>query len=213
MAINPNPSLPNRNTIYLGASGSGKSQCLKQNPDIPKAGARVFLYDPNQDHKAHHYQAKKDFGRAALAALKSGKGFRIAYSGGYAEADHEWFCELMFSILNGKKITYIIDEELGASGNRSGKAAPHHARLLNQGRKYGMIYHGVVQFPTEVAKTVYRNCDVKYCGILETEIAKRMAVEINVPWEKIVNQVPLQFWHRDPQNGMEARQIQFSYQK
>ena len=41
MARNPNPRQPNEHTLYLGKSGSGKSQALKQNGAIPKRGRAV----------------------------------------------------------------------------------------------------------------------------------------------------------------------------
>ena len=47
---NPNPSLPCLNTIYVGAMGSGKSQCLKANATIPKVGSRVVVWDHAGDH-------------------------------------------------------------------------------------------------------------------------------------------------------------------
>lgn len=213
MAKNENGDLPNRNTLYLGRSGAGKSQALKQNPEIPKSGVRVLLYDPNSDHKATRYRDKASFGKAALSALKSGRGFRVAYTGGCSEEDHEWFCAFVWSILDGKKFTYVIDEELGGSGQRTGSAAPHHARLINQGRKYGLIYHGVIQFAQELPKTVYRNCDVKYVGRLDVGASKMISLEIDVPWQEIKNQQALQFWVSDPEQGFEAKQIQLKYKK
>ncbi|WP_261840918.1 type IV secretory system conjugative DNA transfer family protein [Aliamphritea ceti] len=213
MARNPNGSLPNRNTLYLGRSGAGKSQALKQNADIPRQGARVVLYDPNEDHRAHRYSTKAAFGHAVLRALRSGKGFRIAYTGGSGEADHEWFCQFVFSILDGKHLTYVIDEELGGSSQRSGSAAFHHGVLLNQGRKFGMRYHGVIQFAQEVPKTVYRNCEVIYVGRLDLAAAKLLSQEIGVPADQIASQQKLQFWVNDSGEGFEARQIQLKYKK
>lgn len=211
MAINPNASLPNRNTLYLGASGAGKTQMLKQNAEIPKHGARVLLYDPNLDHKAARFQKASQFGRAVMAAIKTGRGFRIAYTGGSCEADHEWFCRFVFMLLDGRHLTYVIDEELGGSGQRTGSAAPWHAKLMNQGRKFGLRYHGVVQFATEVPKTVYRNCEVKCVGRLEADAATKLSKEISVSPEKIAAQQSLQFWVKDPQKGFDAYQVQLKY--
>ena len=213
MASNPNPGLNNRNTLYIARSGGGKSQALKQSPAIPLSGVLVLLYDPNEDHRANRYTTKAGFGRAVLAAIKSGRGCRVAYVGGFGESDHEWFCQFVFSVLDGRRLTYVIDEELGAAGERTGKAARHHARLMNQGRKFGLVYHGVVQFPTELPKTVYRNCEVKYVGPLDNDTATRIAREVGIPAAKISAQKPLQFWVSDPAHGFEPRQIQLTYKK
>ncbi len=213
MAANPNPGLSNRNTLYIARSGGGKSQALKQNSEIPAGGALVLLYDPNEDHAAYRYNNKKLFGRAAVAAVRSGKGCRVSYVGGFGEDDHEWFCQLVFALLDGRRLTYVIDEELGSAGVRSGRAAKHHARLMNQGRKFGLVYHGVVQFPTELPKTVYRNCEVKYVGPLDVDTAARISREVGVPTAKISSQIPLQFWVNDPAQGFEPRQISLIYKK
>lgn len=211
MASNPNGKLPNRNTLYLGRSGTGKSQALKQNPEIPKAGVKVLLYDPNEDHRADRFRTKAAFGRAVLRGVKSGKQFRLAYTGGTCEADHEWFCRLVFSLLDGRKLLYVIDEELGAAGQRTGAAAPGHAKLMNQGRKYGLRYHGVVQFSQEVPKTVYRNCEIKYVGNLETKAAKEIAQELDIDWREIASLPALTFWVKDPAKGFQAYKQAFEY--
>lgn len=213
MAVNPNPALRNRNTLYMGTTGAGKSQALKQNKEVPHRGVRVLLYDPNEDHKAKRYRTKAQFAKVALAAVKSGRGFRIAYTGGTDEEDHEFFCRFVWAILTGDKLTFVIDEELGGIGSRTGKAAPAHARILTQGRKYGMVYHGVVQDPAEVPKTVYKQCLVKYCGMIEPSVSKRLALEMNASPIELSTQRELHFFIRDPAIGMQPIQKQFKYKK
>lgn len=214
MATNPDPSLPNRNTIYLARSGQGKSQAVKQNQEIPKQGARVLFFDPNYDHKAHRYTTQKALANAVLRAVKAGRGFRIAYSPAFQnEEEHEFFCRLVWAVLDGRKITYFIDEELTGSGTRAGAAAPEHMRLLNQGRKFGLRYHGVAQKPEETSKTVLNACEVAIIGSVLGDTSLKIGKRYGIPGPAIADCKPLQFWRFDPANHREPVQYQLKYQK
>lgn len=211
--INENPVLDNRNTLYLGRSGAGKSQALKQNPAIPAAGARVVLFDPNADHAAHRFNDRAGFARALARADQSGQGFRIAYTGDASPAIHEWWCECVCAILDGKKTTIVIDEEIASSCSRAGTADPAFRRLLNQGRKYGMQYHGTSQRPQEIPKTAYENCLVLFVGALKKHSAAYVAKELEVSPESIANLPNLTFYKLDAKAGRVPVLINLQYRK
>ncbi len=202
MAKNPQPSRPNRNHIYVGTSGSGKSQAAKQNPEIPAQGARVILWDPDEDYKATRYRDRKEFGRAVLAGLRSGRGFRIAYTCEAEDdqfiAHHEWWCQFVYSVLDGRHLTYVIDDEVAASCSSTAKADPAHGKLLRQGRKYGMVYHCATQYPQEIPKTVYRNCPVLWVGrsFFESE-SNYVPKQVRKSTRDLEALGDLQFWVRD----------------
>lgn len=197
MAINQNTKWPNRNTLYLGRSGSGKSQALKQNPEIPRSGARLLLWDTSHDHKAFHIDSKKTYVREVKEALASGKGFRLAYSGGVSPDDHEWWCEVVWAALDGNHKTYVINEELSAVCLSVAKAAPVAAKLLNQGRKYGMEFHGVTQKPQEISKTYYDQAEVFYIGQQRGDNVRKCGKLLGLIDQKIEELQPLQFWRLD----------------
>jgi len=210
---NERPDLPNRNALYLGRSGAGKSQALKQNPDIPAQGARVVLFDPNCDHAAHRFTSRADFARALARAEQSGQGYRIAYSGEASPDIHEWWCECLLSVLDGEKLTYVIDEEIASSCSRAGTADPAYRRVLNQGRKYGMRYHGTSQRPQEIPKTAYENCQILWCGALKQHSARYVAKELGVDAEVIANLPNLEFLRLDEAKGREVSRIKLTYRK
>lgn len=217
MAINQNTKWPNCNTLYLGRSGSGKSQALKQNPKIPRSGARVLLWDPSHDHKAHHIDSKTAYAKAVREAIASGKPFRLAFSGVKdAVKDHEWWCSVVWAALDGNHKTYVIDEELSASSVSTAKAEPEAARLLNQGRKYGMEFHGVAQVPTEIPKTYYNQAEVIYIGQQRGDQLKKSASLLGFEkkeMEKLTSLQPLQFWRLDPKaNGGVPEFIAMQYE-
>lgn len=211
---NENTSHPNKNTLYLARSGGGKSQALKQNPAIPASGARVLLFDPGRDHKAHHYSNLADFAKAVKKAEASGRGYRIGYCGERwppCKTDaHEFFCRVALAVLDGSKLTYIIDEEISGSTKTAGKAERNYARLMNEGRKYGLVYHGTSQRPQEIPKTVYENCEVLFVGRLKAHSARYLANEIEVKPGELTTLEPLEFFHYD-NNG--TTKIKLKYRK
>lgn len=164
MAINQNPALPNQHTGYIASSGYGKSQALKQNPQIPRSGARVFLWDPDDDHKAHHFNVWNEFVRATVAGLKSGRGFRLAWSGDVAVPIFERFCSVVWQSLDGNVPTFIILEELADVQPSVGKATPAFGELCRKSRKYNGKLHWTSQRSEEVSKTVYSQTVNYYIG-------------------------------------------------
>ena len=172
--VNPNTQHSNRHCLYLGGSGTGKSQALSQNPAIPKKGARVIMWDVNADHAGIHTDNKKQFIRLLKKGIQSGKGFRLAYAGNNVD-DFEWLCGVVWAVLDGEQETFFIAEELSQVCPSAAKATPKAAMLLNQGRKFGLIFHGVSQKPQEIAKTYFDQCEQKYIGCFRGDNAVKMA--------------------------------------
>jgi len=194
MAINEDTRHENRNTLYLAKSGSGKSQALGQNKAIPARGGRVLLYDPNNDHKAHRFDKFSDYCKAVAAALRSKKPFRLAYTGGIGVEDFERWCRVVWLALDGNKITIVIAEELSAVCPSAAKASPMAAKLLNQGRKYGMQFHGTSQKPQEVAKTFYDGCEVFYVGRQRGNTATKLERDFGLAKGALAECEPLTFY-------------------
>jgi hypothetical protein len=214
MAINQNTKWPNRNTLYLGRSGSGKSQQCKQNAEIPRSGARVLLWDLSHDHKAFHIDSKVTFANQVKAALKSGKPFRLAFSGGDGSIeDFEWFCSVVWAALDGNHETFCIVEELSAVCGSVARASPNAAKLLNQGRKYGLRFHGVAQKSEDVSKTFYDQTEVFYIGAQRGDRAKKCAKLLSLKPLQVELLENLEFWRLDPKlNGGNPELIKIQYQ-
>lgn len=210
---NPNPVLPNKNTLYIGRSGAGKSQALKQNKDVPKSGVRVVLWDTNEDHKATRFYDMSMFLKALKLAhinyLKTKKGFRIAFCGDDSIKNYNTFCSAVLSMLDGRFLTYVIVEELAAVCLTAQKAPPIPARMMNQGRKYGMIFHGTTQRPQEISKTYFTQCEVLYAGA-QTSLAqqKKIADELGVRVADVAALGDLQFYRREKGD---LKKLQFKY--
>ena len=214
MAINENTAHPNRNTLYLARSGGGKSQAMGQNPEIPKAKARVLLWDLSHDHKAVHIDSRAAYVRAVAGGLKSGKGFRLAYSGEGGPDAFEWWCRVVWAALDGDHLTYVLAEELSAVCKSAAKAGPEAARLLNQMRKYGGIFHGTSQKPQEIAKTFYDQCEVLHIGKQRGPLVQKFARELGLQPADIDGLQELEFWRLDPKrNGGEPEKYRLKYKK
>ena len=207
---NPNPSLPNRNHLYLAKSGHGKSQALKQNPYLVKRGARVALWDPNNDHQCHGYDRIGDWvaavKRAHLASLRTGCGFRIGYQGVDSHEAYAIWCKTVTAILDGNLDTVLLAEELSTVSKGTAKAPLPAAKLLNQCRKYGGIFLGTSPKPQEINKTYFDNCDHLVVGGQKTAAQRRkMAEEIGVTPEEIKGLAPLEFFYDDSQAVVRQR--------
>lgn len=194
MAQNPNTSLPNNNHLYLACSGGGKSQALSQNKSIPYRNARVLLWDIDHDHRATRFEDMRLFYRAVISAIKSGRGFRLAYSGNDSVTNFELFCQIAWASLNGNKKTYVIIEELADVCITVGKASPEFGRLLRKGRKFGAELHITTQRGAEIPKTAYTQCPVKIVGQQEGADIEKMAKVAGVSIRDISALNPLQFY-------------------
>lgn len=139
---------------------------IKQRAPIPKSGARVVLFDPSRDHPqgVHYYNDRAKFARALAEADASGRGFRIGYDGIRSPEIYDWWCACVIAILDGKKKTYLLTEELAAVSKHAGAALPYHKFLLCESRKYGGVYCAVTQQPARISKDVYDNMNTIYFG-------------------------------------------------
>lgn len=213
MAKSPNPKLSNEHTLYLGKSGSGKSQALKQNAAIPSHGVRCLLWDCSHDHEkgTTYYNQKNAFIDAVSRAIKSGKGFRIGWDGDSSPDAFEWFAGVVWAVLDGGKITYVIIEELARCVETVGRAAPNLRKLYNEGRKYGARIHAVTQRPQEIPKTVYDQAERFVVGMQKGPNIRRFAELLDKDPEDIKILKPLEFWYLDESSGKDAEFLKLKY--
>jgi hypothetical protein len=206
-AINPNTKRPNQNSCFIAMSGFGKSQALKN--VLPRRGVRAVFWDPDNDHPGQHYADKKAFVAALIAACKSGQGFRIAWDGVVDVATFEWWCEVVWNILDGNKITYIGIEELADVSETAGKASFWWGQLNRKCRKYGGILMWTSQRSQEVSKTAYSQAAVKYIGYPNDGAnVKALADMVQVNESDLKALKPLEFYRREWVN---TEKIQFKY--
>lgn len=213
MAKNPNPKLPNEHTLYVGKSGSGKSQALKQNSALPAKGVRCLLWDVSQDHDkgTRYYSDKAKFLGAVKKAVASGKGFRLGWDGDSSPETFEWFAAVVWAILDGNKPTYVVIEELARVVTTAGKADPNLRKLYNEGRKYGARNHAVTQRPQEIPKTVFDQCERFFVGQQKSNNIAKFADILDVPVLEVKALMPLQFWYLDESSGQLASKTQLKY--
>ena len=197
MARHENPERPNRNTFICGTSGTGKSNVTRQLIKRAKI-ARLVAWDINKDHDVKHrvYSLADFIDYLELNGHKAR--FSVAYSGPSTPDVFELWCAAVFAILDGDKLTGVICEELAAVTN-PGKAKLHLATLMNQGRKYGMVFWGVSQKPQEVSSTVYDQCNYFYVGRLKRLGAKRIYDETDLHPDGIRQLPDLHFCYLTPE--------------
>lgn len=208
---NPNDSLPNRHTFIWGTSGCGKSQLLVNGGLVPMLkGTRAIIWDDVGRLPGHYYRSRASFLRALMAASAGGGGFRIGYGGLQSPSEFEWFCEVVWSQLDGHRETFVACEELAAVSATTGEALPAAALLLNQGRKYGARFIGTTQRPQAVSKTFFDGCDIQYVGRQKTPAMRRKAAEVaGVTPDQIAALQNLQFYKDG--DGASGQLVQVRY--
>ena len=214
LASNPNTRLDNRHTLYLGESGSGKSQALKQNPAASGRGHGWVAWDAGADHKATRVDNLVDFHRLLVAGIKSKRGYRVAVTPSIENRNaeyHEEFCRIVWAALSGRRRLICIDEELASVASRPGKADRFHGLLLREGRKYGLEYHGTSQTPQEIPKTIYRECKTLWVGGSDRDAIDYVARRIGVGVDDIAGLKPLELYRYDRRAAKPLIKKQFKY--
>lgn len=158
MPKNANTAHRNEHAGFMGTSGCGKSSALRVL--LPRSNARVVLWDIDRDHRAHHCDSMVTFIRELKRANRSGKPFRLAYSGNATPLMFAIWCRAVWAILDGAKITYCVVEELADVEASAGKACAEWGTLLRRGRKYGARVIWVTQRPSEISKTAVSQAGV-----------------------------------------------------
>lgn len=202
MARNQNTEHRNGHTFYIAMSEGGKSTALKNNPLIPKRGGRGLFYDPDLDHWALHCHTINEYLSHVKSALRSGKPFRIAYTGRgdskrEAVENFERWCRIAWGVLDGDagKETDLIIEELADVSPGAGKATVEFGQLLRRSRKYGGRLHMTSQRPQEISKTALSQAGTLWIGIQQTATDRaHVAGLIDVPVEDLAKLEKLQFY-------------------
>lgn len=169
----------------------------------------MLLWDNNRDHKAHRFASLSEFAKAVSSADKSGRGFRIAYTGDTSPDAFEIWSAVLWEILDGNKLTYGLIEEYSDCcrnpGSLSQKKDYAHRRLWTQGRKYGAILHATSQRPQLISKDALGNAGIIWASSMDTLAAKRIAAEMDIGADLLRACQAGEFFYRN--NGAAAEKI------
>lgn len=223
MAINENTAHDTEHSGYIAATGGGKSQCLGQNPEIPKKGVLDVIWDPNRDHKCIRFEGDRaGFAREIAKAVKdrAGRkrwaGAKIGFKSQWNQfnlekfvEDFEWFCRVVWVALDGGYLTYIRLEELAGCSLHAGKAPPALGMLMLEGRKYGAVVHYTTQRPQQIAKTVFTQTEHFYVGRLKVTDLKKVSEETGIALDRMKALQKMQFIKTDGVSEGELIQLKY----
>jgi hypothetical protein len=188
-------TLPNRNMIIIGASGSGKSAFLRQEIDFKQN--RIMAWDPDEDFKLPRIRSMSVFKKHCE---KSGFGkIRIALTVEPNEENFEVFAQYAFAMCHSKAPMDILADEI-ADVTRVSKATPKWGQLCRKVRKYGGRLCAITQRPQEADKTIFNQANIKWCGALGSQTSyKTMADEMGVSLTELkaldnIDKVQVQYW-------------------
>ena len=199
-------SLPNRNMLIVGASGSGKSAFLRKTVDFKQP--RIVAWDPDEDYKLPRVRSMAAFEKLVK---KSGFGpIRCALTVRPTEENFEKWAALVFAICHQAAPMDILADEI-ADVTRIGKAPPNWGELCRKVRKYGARLCAITQRPQESDKTILNQVEFTWCGALKTSasynyLAKEMDLSVQ-ELKSIVNidRKQIQYWIR---KGTEAAKLE-----
>ena len=183
--------------------------------EVPKS-PRLAIFDPYGDYeyrtddpknrgfggkRVFHYETRKSFMYAFIAAWSSKKPFRVAFKPHKpSRADMLWFCDLMWAAADGNRRLDVVIEELAKWVESAGKEQSILGECLTGGRKFGLVMHTVFQRSTEVPKTIISQSPFKYVGKQPSRAdAKRMAAECEIDIADILDLSDLLFYKKGEQ--------------
>lgn len=210
MATNPDGSRKSGHTLIIGTTGAGKSQCCKNL--IPNRGIRFIAFDPEGEHPAQGFDSFPAFCRELIKADRSGKNYRLAYTGAKSDKDFERFCKAVWDVLDGRKDTHILLEEVAQFTRSSGVALDEYGNLLRRGRKYGAIVYTIGQRAAEIPSTARQQSPIRYVGVVDGEAdAKSAAKFADVTAQTLLDIEPDTLTFYKKVTGKPAEKVKFTY--
>ncbi len=203
MAINEDTSLSNRHTCVTAATGGGKSQCMYD--IIPANGVRAVFWDVDKDHDCLRFTDKRRFLKALNSANKSGKPFRVGWSGDDDQETFLWWCSAVWAVLDGRKDTYVVVEEAADLELGAGKAPLQFGRIIRRGRKYGAILVTCTQRCQEIPKQLLTQSAIVFVGLQAQHDAKYLAKMFPIDPETLPRTEPLQFYRIEKGGGSKVK--------
>ncbi|TCT60147.1 hypothetical protein [Vibrio crassostreae] len=206
MAINPNESLKQLHTLYCAGSGGGKTTAIhklsvNKVKVIPKQ-SRVVIFDPYgtfdslDGRKVQVFTQCERFYPRLAALMKGNRSFVIAFRSGDKKV-FEWFCRCVWAVADGQKPLHVVCEEMIRVLPSAHEANEGVREILQGGRKFGLIFHGVFQRAQEVPKSIVRGCARKWIGKPDSIAdAKYWSPEMDVDAKAIASLDELEYYFK-----------------
>lgn len=169
----------------------------------------MALWDPNKDHPAHRFDCLEQYGIELAMAHRSGKSFRIAYTGEASPDAFEVWAELFWRVLDGRVETFGVIEEYSdccrGAGALSQKRDFYHRRAWTQSRKYGGILLPTTQKPQLITKDSIENAGIFWASHMGLLAADRIAKEMDITPHELRACGVGEFYYTN--NGSQAQKI------
>jgi len=201
MPKNPNESLSNNHALYVGVSGSGKTQALAQNVHLKNKSARVIYWDTHHSFKADHYNTIPELLKALKVAESKRGGYRIAYGGEKSPEAFDKLCRLVFAVIDGNKPHVFVVDELASITTAIAKDNSPLGDLLRESRKFGLVILLSATRAAEIPKTAFTNCPHKIIGAQgSVSDQKTMSDFLRIDHDLLADTEleDLNFWYKEP---------------
>lgn len=194
LATRPNNALRPEHTVYVGATGSGKSTAIRKLGRVPHRG-QVLFFDPYGEwdkigrHKVHRFSSWTAFLMAARKGRVSGKPFYLSIKKPANQANVQRFARIAWALADGhaKYQLHLVFEELAAALNEAGAAQGAFGEVMTGGRKFGLVAHTSFQRTQQVPKTILSESPWAWVGKFEDKMsAKAIENRYGVPVAELV---------------------------
>ena len=169
----------------------GKSTLVKKLNLIPSSGIKLIYWDTQEDIKdCKQFKRPSEFLRNLIKAEKSGKKYRISYTGDDCLNLFEDVCSAVYEILDGDIPTYFGVSEYAmccrGAGPLSTVNEKYHKKQWQESRKYNGRLRFESQRPAAITKDAIGNAGVIYAGNMDLNAAKSVGNQIGVKPDEIL---------------------------
>lgn len=209
MPKNENNNLRNLHTIYVAASGGGKNQAMNMNLASLYGAERFVIWDPHNLYQCLAFDDLGDFAKEFINNQDK-KDLTIRYNGNDSVRCFEMFCRIVWELLDGEKITYVLIDELADSSDSIAKANSYLGKLLRGGRKYGARIHCTAVSAAEISKTVWKQCVIKWIGVQGDQADIDRAKKVLMVDNDLINSLKeMDFWVKDENREVIKKSVTF----
>ena len=191
MALNPNEALKQLHTLYCAGSGGGKTTAI-HNLGIISPKSSVVIFDPYGTftklgrRKVEQVTSVEHFYRRLAFLHERNKPFVLAFAGSNDTRVFDAFCRIVWAVADGNKLLEVVCDEMIRYLPSATAANEGLKEILQGGRKFGLVFHGIFQRAQEVPKTIVRGCARKWIGKPDSMAdARYWADEIDVEAREI----------------------------
>ncbi|MFC1508032.1 hypothetical protein ACFL5R_02280, partial [Pseudomonadota bacterium] len=172
----------------------------------------VVLFDPYGTftklgrRKVEQVTSLEHFYRRLAFLQHRNKPFALSLKGFKDTQTYDLFCRIIWEVADGGKILEIVCDEMKRYLPSPTVLNDGLTEILQGGRKYGLIFHGIFHRPQTIPKDLVRGCKRKWIGLQDSMAdARYWADEIDIDAREIAALDELEYFFKSGAIGSTVR--------